>query len=81
MQVRYPPHIRQLKANLNGTRKALRMHRKNCVRCTNAHAVDRPGLYCETGWAWYADEWKFIRALQRAGHNELTVIGDQLALF
>jgi len=81
MNLRYPAHIRGLRANLNGTRRAMRAHRKTCIRCTRAHQVARPDLACDTGWEWAKDESRFIRALERAGYAGLTMAGDQLPLF
>lgn len=78
---RYPAHIRQLKANLTGTREAFRRHRKNCYRCTLAHRAGQLHLSCDTGWEWHKDEWRFMRELTRINHPELLVDGDQLALF
>lgn len=78
---RYPPHIRQLKANLEGTRRAFAAHRKNCYLCSLAHRVGLPDKRCDDGWAWVKDEWRWKRALERAGHPELVMAGDQLALF
>lgn len=80
-QVRYPAHIRSLRANLNGTRKAMRSHAKHCPRCSQARAAGRPEIGCDTGWEWAKDESKFMRALERAGHPELIIDGDQLALW
>lgn len=80
-QVRYPAHIRQLKANLEGSRRALRRHRKMCLRCAHAHIVGQLHLSCDEGWSWAQDEGRFARALQRAAHHELLMDGDQLALF
>lgn len=79
--VAYPAHIRTLKANLTQTRKAFARHRKTCHPCTVAHAVHLPDKRCDTGWAWVKDEWKWVRALERAGHPELAIDGDQLLLW
>lgn len=78
---RYPAHIRSLRASLNGTRKAMRQHRKMCSQCRNAYLVDKPSLSCDTGWQWAKDEHRFMTALERAGHPELLMAGDQLALW
>jgi hypothetical protein len=80
-RVRYPAHVRQLKASLEGTRKAMRSHRKSCAACTRAHAALRPDLGCDIGWDWAKDESRFTRALERVGHPELVMAGDQLALW
>jgi len=79
--MRYPAHIRALRANLNGTRKAMKQHRKMCAKCRNAYAALKPALSCDTGWQWAKDEHRWASALERAGHPELVTVGDQLALW
>lgn len=81
MPARYPPHIRQLRANVKGLKDMGRRHRKMCARCANAHVVRKPELGCDIGWEIEKNYWRNVRALQRAGQPGLVMAGDQLALF
>lgn len=75
------PHVQRIAANLNGSVKAFRAHKKLCATCRNAAIIKRPEKSCDTGWQWVKDIHRFTRQLERARDDQAGQLPGQLALW